>query len=308
MKERFEGPENRQTLIDVIATQKLLVGVAEAAVMIVDSGELLELKAFDDLIHEGAGDDDVYFILLGEFSIVVKGQMIAARSVGDCVGEMSAIDSSLPRSATVRSDGLSVVLKVTRNSFNTIADHHPTIWKNIARELTKRLHQRNKLLTKPNETTRIFIISSKEALPIAQELQAVLRHVGLPVAWPDGIFFASGYALEALEQEVDKSDFAIAVAQPDDTTTSRGTTSSVVRDNVIFELGLFMGRLGRRRTILFQPAGQELRLPSDLHGLTAVSYKLGDPKDATAHISAASHEIRKLIENLGVRKSRYGTE
>lgn len=308
MKERFEGPENRQKLIDAIATQKLLVGVPEAGVMIADNGELVELNAFDDLIHEGAGDDDVYFILLGEFSIVVKGQTIATRSVGDCVGEMSAIDSSLPRSATVRSDGLSVVLKLTRNSFNAIADNHTTIWKNISRELTKRLHQRNKLLTKPNETPRIFIISSKEALPIAQELQAVLRHVALPVAWPDGIFFASGYALEALEQEVDKSDFAIAVAQPDDTAISRGTTFSVVRDNVIFELGLFMGRLGRRRTILFQPAGQELRLPSDLHGLTAVSYKLGDRKDATAYISAASHEIRKLIENLGVRKSRYGAE
>jgi predicted nucleotide-binding protein len=308
MKERFEGPENLQKLIDAISTQKLLTGVPEAAVMIANCGELFELTAGADLIHEGGGDDDAYFVLLGQFSIVVKAQAIATRGVGDCVGEMSAIDSSLPRSATVRSNGLSVVIKVTRNNFNAIADHHPTIWKNISKELTKRLHQRNKLLTEPNETPRVFIISSKEALPIALELQAILRHVALPVAWPDGIFFASGYALEALEQEVDKSDFAIAVAQPDDTATSRGTTTSVVRDNVIFELGLFMGRIGRRRTILFQPAGQELRLPSDLHGLMAVSYKLGDAKDITSHISAASHEIRKLIGNLGVRKSRYGAE
>ena len=308
MKERFEGPENRQKLIDAITVQKLIAGAPEAAVAVADIGELVELNAGGDLIHEGAGDDDAYFILVGEFSIIVKGQTLATRGVGDCVGEMSAIDSSLPRSATVRSDGLSVVLKVTRNNFNAIADDHPTIWKKISKELTKRLHQRNRLLTGPNETPRVFIISSKEALPIAQELQAILHHVAVPVAWTDGIFFASGYALEALEQEVDKSDFAIAIAQPDDTAISRGATSNIIRDNVIFELGLFMGRLGRRRTILFQPAGRELRLPSDLQGLMAVSYTLGDPKDRTSHISAASHEIRKLIENLGVRKSRYGAE
>jgi predicted nucleotide-binding protein len=43
---------------------------------------------------------------------------------------------------------------------------------------------------------------------------------------------------------VDASDFAIAIAQPDDVTKTRGKRKNTPRDNVIFELGFFMGRLG----------------------------------------------------------------
>lgn len=67
MKERFEGPENLQKLIDAISTQKLLTGVPEAAVMIANCGELFELTAGDDLIHEGGGDDDAYLYFLASF-------------------------------------------------------------------------------------------------------------------------------------------------------------------------------------------------------------------------------------------------
>ena len=49
--------------------------------------------------------------------------------------------------------------------------------------------------------------------------------------------------MESLERELDQSDFAIAIAQPDDLTESRGEAKPTPRDNVIFELGFFMGRL-----------------------------------------------------------------
>ena len=60
--------------------------------------------------------------------------------------------------------------------------------------------------------------------------------------WTDGVFRASWYPVESLEAQIDQSDFAIAIVQPDDITIKRGVEVATARDNVIFELGLFIGR------------------------------------------------------------------
>ena len=302
MKHRFEGEDGKRRLAAALQAQKICASDATLGTELASSVDLLELKPGQELIHEGASDNDLYFILAGSFSVFVKGTKVASRCVSDCVGEMAATNPALPRSATVLADETSVVAKISEKEFVRIADAHPTLWRNIAAELASRLLQRNAFVSKPNEKAKLFVISSKEALPIAREIQSILQHDLLVQVWTDGVFFASSYALEALEQAVADSDFAIAIAQPDDTLKSRGAESKVARDNVIFELGLFMGKLGRRRSILFQPSGQELKLPSDLQGLTAVSYSSGNPKDLTALLGPACTQVRKLVQELGVRK------
>ena len=65
--------------------------------------------------------------------------------------------------------------------------------------------------------------------------------------WNQGTIFGLGTAtLEALEQAVLAYDFAVFVFSPDDELQSRGKVKPVARDNVVFELGLFIGRLSRR--------------------------------------------------------------
>lgn len=303
MKERFEGTEGKRLLLAALQSQKVCVGdPTNIAAALAEVVEVLEVQASDIIIREDAHDNDAYFILAGSFAIVVKGNEVARRSVNDLVGEMTAIDPSLRRSATVIANETSVIAKISEPNFVKVADTHPKLWRSVSQELAKRLNQRNSLITRPNDKPRLFIISSKEALAVAQDIQSNLQHDALVQVWTDGVFFASGYALEALETAVSHSDFAIAIAQPDDTTTARGATSPTARDNVIFELGLFMGKLGRRRTILFQPEGQELKLPSDLQGLTAVTYKRGEPKDMLALLGAPCTQVRKLIQELGVLK------
>jgi predicted nucleotide-binding protein len=44
--------------------------------------------------------------------------------------------------------------------------------------------------------------------------------------------------------------YAIFIFTPDDTITIRGEDVLVTRDNVIFEAGLFMSHLGRKRTFI----------------------------------------------------------
>ena len=103
---------------------------------------------------------------------------------------------------------------------------------------------------------------------------------------------------ESLETQLDQSDFAIAIGQPDDVTLSRGESTASPRDNVIFELGFFMGRLGRHRSFLLEPHGEQVKLPSDLSGINVVTYRY-DKKDLAAAIGPACNRIREIIKELG---------
>ena len=57
--------------------------------------------------------------------------------------------------------------------------------------------------------------------------------------------------LENLVAVLPKFDFAVLVLTGDDLTTSRHIKTASPRDNVVFETGLFMGRIGRERTFSY---------------------------------------------------------
>ena len=82
------------------------------------------------------------------------------------------------------------------------------------------------------------------------------------------------------------------------TPISRGNLKATPRDNVVFELGLFIGRIGRQRSLLVEPRGEEIKLPSDLSGITALTYRY-DADDLDAVLGPACNRIRKIIQELG---------
>src|SRR5262245_42217780 len=117
---------------------------------------------------------------------------------------------------------------------------------------------------------RLFIGSSTEAITVVQALEK--RFEGYDVrSWTDA-FGPSTLVLEILEQQLRDRDFAILVASPDDLTLSRDRLHHTMRDNVLFELGLFMGAMGRHRTFLLTPDVGTIYLPSDLGGFVSLSY------------------------------------
>ena len=86
---------------------------------------------------------------------------------------------------------------------------------------------------------------------IANELQAGFKHDPFNAfVWKDGIFGPGGIAFDSLAQSAGRADFAAFVISPDDTVLSRHKEHIAPRDNVIFELGLFMGVLDRKRVVL----------------------------------------------------------
>jgi Flp pilus assembly protein TadD len=147
---------------------------------------------------------------------------------------------------------------------------------------------------------RIFIGSSAESLDVAYAAQGALEHDVEATVWPQGVFRLSRSTLENLTNIVEEMDFGLFVFAPDDVTQIRGETENTVRDNVVFELGLFVGRLGRFRTFILVPRGVELHLPSDLIGVTPATY---DPQrqdnNLEAAIGPAAHQIRMEVRKLG---------
>lgn len=160
--------------------------------------------------------------------------------------------------------------------------------------------QRNALVNVTREKIRVFIISSAESIAVARIIQNAFAYDPFTtVIWTDGVFKIANYTLQSLEDEVDNSDFAIAIAHSDDLTESRGKSWPAPRDNVIFELGLFMGRLGKNRAILMEPRDEGVKLPSDLAGITTIPYRYQKGNDAAAIMGPACNVLRDHILRLG---------
>ncbi len=144
---------------------------------------------------------------------------------------------------------------------------------------------------------RIFIVSSKENLSVAREVQENLAEDAEVTVWDQDAFALSSYALEALMRLLDTNDFAICICIPTDRAMIKQQAVDVARDNVIFELGLFIGRHGRERCFLVQPNGTDLHLPSDFAGIMTGHY---DPNRLDGNLRAAlgpaCNQIRKQIQ------------
>jgi predicted nucleotide-binding protein len=146
----------------------------------------------------------------------------------------------------------------------------------------------------PVRRPRVFIGSSNEGLRVANAVQSLMHHEFLVEVWNQGTIFGLGNAtLEDLESAVMTYDFGIFVFTPDDQVESRGKVRTVARDNVLFEFGLFVGKLTRKRAYLVR--SPEVSLPSDLAGINTAAYDPTAP-NLTAALGPACQGIRGAIE------------
>jgi len=75
----------------------------------------------------------------------------------------------------------------------------------------------------------------------------------------------------------------------------RDAEANAARDNVLFELGLFMGALGRERTYVVNE--KSVRLPTDLAGIATVSFQRGEGINIVANIGPV---VTKLQLEMGL--------
>ncbi|MFY9821110.1 MAG: TIR domain-containing protein [Thermoanaerobaculia bacterium] len=128
---------------------------------------------------------------------------------------------------------------------------------------------------------RVFIGSSTKGQEVARAIAEGLAGSASLKPWWTSFALARTY-LEELDTIAREVEFAVFVLTPDDTRDRGIGAASVPRDNVLFELGLFTGSLGRDRTFAVRPRGVPLELPTNLGGMHVAEFNsLADSAPAT---------------------------
>lgn len=151
--------------------------------------------------------------------------------------------------------------------------------------------------------TSVFIASSVESLDIAKSVQENLEYSTYATIWSQAFFELSRSAIDSLVDKLNNFDFSIFIFSPDDVSIIREKEHLVIRDNVIFELGLFIGYLGKERCFIIQPRNQSIHIPTDILAITSASYDENHP-NLTASLGPACSKIEKRINELSFFHSR----
>jgi CRP/FNR family transcriptional regulator, cyclic AMP receptor protein len=291
----YEGVAGRPQRVLALLEQEVVCRSTPAAERLADLVSIEEVFPGTVLIKQDDRTNHMYFILSGEVSVLINDREINRRIHRQTVGEMALVDIGAPRSATCVATSPCVLARIEQPEFIGLANEYPEIWRAMTRMLADRLRQRNTRERFRNQRPIIFLGSSSESNRCLERLQADLNTSAMEVRpWTsDEIFKPSISAIEALEAAAFACDFAALVFGPDDKVLSRWSWRKAPRDNVIFELGLFMGAMGRDRTFMVEPVRPRLKTPSDLQGVTTLRFR--DPTG----LGKIAEELNRIVQQKG---------
>jgi len=153
-----------------------------------------------------------------------------------------------------------------------------------------------------------FIGSSGSHLDIARALGDELTADVDPSVWDKGVFGLASNTIDELCSIASQADLAVFVFGADDVALVRDNLHVVPRDNVVFELGMFIGALDRARAFFVIPRSMsDLHVPTDLAGVTSAHF---DPAlkttDPHASVRGAANDIRAAIAKLRAKHNLSG--
>ncbi len=147
---------------------------------------------------------------------------------------------------------------------------------------------------------RIFIGSSSEELKLAQSAKNILERDFDVTLWNDNVWDTSVFKinnnfLNDLLRASLQFDFGLLIGSTDDLVEYRGDIVLQPRDNVLFELGLFIGRLGLSKCAFV--IDKELKVLSDISGISLARYDKNDTSSFVNAISQVSELFRNQIDS-----------
>lgn len=147
---------------------------------------------------------------------------------------------------------------------------------------------------------KLFIGSSSESADVAESANVILDRDFEVTLWKNA-FNLSSTASKDLIVKASSVDFALFVFSPDDLARIREADHHVARDNVVFELGVFIGSIGLERCFILKPRNENMHLPSDLSGVTFADFEANrSDHDLQSAVSAACTKVKGAANELGV--------
>ena len=143
---------------------------------------------------------------------------------------------------------------------------------------------------------RIFIGSSSEHINLAESAKIILKKdfdvtIWNDTVWDTSVFQLNQNFLNDLLKASLQFDFGLLLGTTDDKVEYRGKDMMQPRDNVLFEFGLFMGRLGLSRCAFV--IDKELKVLSDIAGISLARFS----KDDAASFEIAIVQVRDFFLN-----------
>jgi predicted acylesterase/phospholipase RssA/CRP-like cAMP-binding protein len=142
----------------------------------------VRLGGGDTLLREGDVGDAMYVVVSGRLSVVVSTmergeQTIAEIGRGETVGEMALLTGA-PRSATVRALRDSMLLRLSKTSFDALLERHPKATMALARVIVKRLEESIHSRSAPPTAPATFAIAPAGIdAPLAQTAKLVTEQL-----------------------------------------------------------------------------------------------------------------------------------
>ncbi len=148
---------------------------------------------------------------------------------------------------------------------------------------------------------KLFIGSSSEGLSVAERLKVKIESdCGDWISsetWKDGtVFSLNKNTLDCLVRASRIFEYGILVATKDDLIISREQVRALPRDNVMLEMGMFLGSLGLTRAFLL--VEEESKLPTDYNGVTVTYFQRGT-------LGSLERAVDTIIEALKRTKFSY---
>jgi Predicted nucleotide-binding protein containing TIR-like domain len=157
---------------------------------------------------------------------------------------------------------------------------------------------------------RIFIASSSRTQTLAEKLKDALEtDYCMARLWSEeSQGQTSSTIVEMLEKATTKYDFAVIVLAKDDVLVRETGDTLKARDNCVFEAGLFLSAIGRRRCF-FVNSVEQRDLPSDLGGIISIPFQepanLTDRDACAEAIGRVSSTIKDTVSRLGSLERKF---
>jgi hypothetical protein len=147
----------------------------------------------------------------------------------------------------------------------------------------------------------ILVCSSAKSLRVAEGVKQNLERQFSVDLWTEDFFDENNVtALNTFLKKLLRFDAAVIVMGPDDVQVNPVTSERnyVPRDNVIFEMGAAMARIGTRKTFVLAPDKPQVKLPTYLKGLTPLIYQQREDANFVAATGTASTQIRNQLSRM----------